>query len=120
MRIIQLKKQKMKWFDKSNEYVKKIIKEKEIDVAVSKVKAGQHWPKHRYTRLEGGKSFHLFFDGKWKLKINRNIISFDGTVNPTLIELDKKDWIEGKVVDKKDGLVLSFFSPPFQLKESEY
>lgn len=115
-----MKRQKMKWFGKSNEYISKIIKEKEIDAAVSKVKSGQCWPKHRYTRLNGGKSFHLFFDGEWNLAINRKKINFDGTKNPILIELNKNDWINGKVIGKKDGLILSFFSPPFELSESEY
>jgi len=120
MKIVKLRDQKLEFFSKSNEYISKIIKEKTIDVAIVKVKSGKFWPKHRYRRLQGGKSYHLFFDGKWKLKVNKIKIKFDGSKEPAIIVLDRKDWIEGQVVGKKDGLLLSFFSPPFKLEESEY
>ena len=120
MKIVKFRNQKLEFFSSSNEYISKIIKEKTIDAAVVKVKRGKFWPKHKYRRLEGGKSYHLFFDGKWKLKVNRKITTFDGSKDPTLFVLGKNDWIEGKVVGKKDGMLLSFFSPPFKLEESEY
>jgi len=118
LKIIKLKKQNLEYFDLGNEFVSTLIKNENISAAVVKLKSGEKWPKHRYKRLKGGKSYHLFLNGNWNVKINDKKINFDAQLEPVIIELNDNDWIEGKVLG--EGWFISIYSPPFSLDELDY